>query len=214
MISVEILRELSEVWKLFGDLPDDSVLNVDLAAVYLVVSVKTLARYRQNGGGPEYIQYQAEDSKARNQRINYLLGDLRIWRNNHKVKNSMQAAQVRGLAFTSLSDFTEEHPFIVKNKIIQKRKIKRLGVRDSDTEIYDDVILGHILCVEETVLKIEISNNDLQVIWISIEEALKKHWEYNDNKNIFLDCFKLCSQEIITNAEIISDYNFLKQQLR
>ncbi|CAH5994482.1 TPA: hypothetical protein ACNBWW_002806 [Escherichia coli] len=214
MISVEILRELSEVWKLFGDLPDDSVLNVDLAAVYLGVSVKTLARYRQNGGGPEYIQYQAEDSKARNQRINYLLGDLRIWRNNHKVKNSMQAAQVRGLAFTSLSDFTEEHPFIVKNKIIQKRKIKRLGVRDSDTEIYDDVILGHILCVEETVLKIEISNNDLQVIWISIEEALKKHWEYNDNKNIFLDCFKLCSQEIITNAEIISDYNFLKQQLR
>lgn len=214
MISVEILRELSEVWKLFGDLPDDSVLNVDLAAVYLGVSVKTLARYRQNGGWPEYIQYQAEDSKARNQRINYLLGDLRIWRNNHKVKNSMQAAQVRGLAFTSLSDFTEEHPFIVKNKIIQKRKIKRLGVRDSDTEIYDDVILGHILCVEETVLKIEISNNDLQVIWISIEEALKKHWEYNDNKNIFLDCFKLCSQEIITNAEIISDYNFLKQQLR
>lgn len=214
MISVEILRELSEVWKLFGDLPDDSVLNVDLAAVYLGVSVKTLARYRQNGGGPEYIQYQAEDSKARNQRINYLLGDLRIWRNNHKVKNSMQAAQVRGLAFTSLSDFTEEHPFIVKNKIIQKRKIKRLGVRDSDTEIYDDVILGYILCVEETVLKIEISNNDLQVIWISIEEALKKHWEYNDNKNIFLDCFKLCSQEIITNAEIISDYNFLKQQLR
>ncbi|EFA4671313.1 hypothetical protein E0M61_21250 [Escherichia coli] len=214
MISVEILRELSEVWKLFGDLPDDSVLNVDLAAVYLGVSVKTLARYRQNGGGPEYIQYQAEDSKARNQRINYLLGDLRIWRNNHKVKNSMQAAQVRGLAFTSLSDFTEEHPFIVKNKIIQKRKIKRLGVRDSDTEIYDDVILGHILCVEETVLKSEISNNDLQVIWISIEEALKKHWEYNDNKNIFLDCFKLCSQEIITNAEIISDYNFLKQQLR
>ncbi|EPE3989888.1 hypothetical protein ACSIFA_000595 [Escherichia coli] len=214
MISVEILRELSEVWKLFGDLPDDSVLNVDLAAVYLGVSVKTLARYRQNGGGPEYIQYQAEDSKARNQRINYLLGDLRIWRNNHKVKNSMQAAQVRGLAFTSLSDFTEEHPFIVKNKIIQKRKIKRLGVRDSDTEIYDDVILGHILCVEETVLKSEISNNDLQVIWISIEEALKKHWEYNDNKNMFLDCFKLCSQEIITNAEIISDYNFLKQQLR
>lgn len=126
----------------------------------------------------------------------------------------MHGAQVRGLAFTSLTDFIEEHPFIVKNKIIQKRKIKRLGVRDSDTDIYDDVILGHILCVEETVLTSQISNNDLQVIWISIEEALKKHWEDNDNKNIFLECFKLCSQEIITNAEIISDYNFLKQQLR
>ena len=113
-----------------------------------------------------------------------------------------------------MTDFIEEHPFIVKNKIIQKRKIKRLGVRYSDTDIYDDVILGHILCVEETVLTSQISNNDFQIIWISIEEALKKHWEHNDNKNIFLECFKLRSQEIITNAEIISDYNFLKQQLR
>ncbi|ENC45877.1 hypothetical protein ECP02999175_3039 [Escherichia coli P0299917.5] len=126
----------------------------------------------------------------------------------------MQAAQVRGLAFNSLIDFTKEHPFVITNKIILKSKIKRLGVRYSDTEIYDDVILGHILCVEETLLTSKISNNDLQVIWISIEEALKKHWEHNDNKNIFLECFKLCSQEIITNAEIISDYNFLKQQLR
>lgn len=74
MSVVATLRELSEVWKLFGDMPDDTVLNVELTALYLGISVKTLARYRQNGGGPEYIQYQAEDSKARNQRVNYLLG--------------------------------------------------------------------------------------------------------------------------------------------
>ena len=111
MSVVATLRELSEVWKLFGDMPDDTVLNVELTALYLGISVKTLARYRQNGGGPEYIQYQAEDSKARNQRVNYLLGDLRVWRNSHKVKNSMEAAQVRGLAFNSLSDFTIPQPF-------------------------------------------------------------------------------------------------------
>ncbi|MGP4883791.1 hypothetical protein ACTXQV_72280, partial [Klebsiella pneumoniae] len=63
-------------------------------------------RYRQNGGGPQYIQYQTEDSKARNQRVNYLLKDLRSWRDNHKVSNTMHAAQFRGLAFNCLSDFT------------------------------------------------------------------------------------------------------------
>ncbi|EGJ9181457.1 hypothetical protein JE354_002562 [Salmonella enterica] len=214
MSVVEVLREYSEVWKLFGQMPDSATVNSELASVFLGISIKTLARYRQNGGGPPYIQYQAEDTKARNQRVLYVLGDLRVWRDGYKVVGTMQAAQVRGLAFNSLIDFTKEHPFIITNKIIRKSKIKRLGVRDSDTEIYDDVILGHILCVEETVLTGEVFNNDLQVIWISIEEALKKHWEHNDNKNIFLKCFKLCSEEIITNAEIISDYNFLKQQLR
>ncbi|ECU8979877.1 TPA: hypothetical protein ACHF2V_002193 [Citrobacter farmeri] len=214
MSVVEVLREYSEVWKLFGQMPDSATVNSELASVFLGISIKTLARYRQNGGGPPYIQYQAEDTKARNQRVLYVLGDLRVWRDIHKVSSSMHGAQVRGLAFTSLTDFIEEHPFIVRNKIIQKRKIKRLGVSKSETEIYDDVILGHILCVEETVLTGELSNNGLQVIWISIEEALKKHWEHNDDKNVFLKCFKLCAEEIITNAEIISDYDFLKQQLR
>ena len=64
MSVVETLRELSEVWQLFGDMPDDTTLGVDLAALYLGISVKTLARYRQNGDGPNYIQYQSEDSKA------------------------------------------------------------------------------------------------------------------------------------------------------
>ncbi len=77
MSVIETLRELSEVWSLFSDMPDDTTLNVDLAALYLGISVKSLARYRQNGGGPHYIQYRAEDSKARNQRVNYLLRDLR-----------------------------------------------------------------------------------------------------------------------------------------
>lgn len=214
MSVVEVLREYSEVWKLFGEMPDSATVNSELASVFLGISIKTLARYRQNGGGPPYIQYQAEDTKARNQRVLYVLGDLRAWRDIHKVSSSMHGAQVRGLVFTSLNDFIEEHPFIVRNKIIQKSKIKRLGVRDSETEIYDDVILGHIQCVEEKMLLEEILNDELKVIWVSVEYALKKHWEHNGNKNEFLKCLKFCSEEIIKNAEIISDYDILHQQLR
>ena len=40
MSVVETLRELSEVWKLFGDMPDDTTLSVDLAALYLGISAK------------------------------------------------------------------------------------------------------------------------------------------------------------------------------
>ncbi|HGG3124186.1 TPA: hypothetical protein ACJFXD_003056, partial [Salmonella enterica subsp. enterica serovar Hadar] len=134
MSVVEVLREYSEVWKLFGQMPDSATVNSELASVFLGISIKTLARYRQNGGGPPYIQYQAEDTKARNQRVLYVLGDLRVWRDGYKVVSTMQAAQVRGLAFNSLIDFTKEHPFVITNKIILKSKIKRLGVRDSETE--------------------------------------------------------------------------------
>ncbi|EPB7300150.1 hypothetical protein ACRRRN_001253 [Yersinia enterocolitica] len=108
---IETLREMSEIWRLFGDMPDDATLNVELASLYPGISVKSLAKYRQNGGGPQYIQYQSTDSKARNQRINFLLRDLRSWRDNHKVSNTMHAAHIRDLTFTSLSDFTEHQPF-------------------------------------------------------------------------------------------------------
>ena len=175
MISVEILRELSEVWKLFGDLPDDSVLNVDLAAVYLGVSVKTLARYRQNGGGPEYIQYQAEDSKARNQRINYLLGDLRIWRNNHKVKNSMQAAQVRGLAFNSLIDFTIPQPFWQINNSAELQNRNK--------------ILSHALRTPDERFKLYLNEERVHIVWVSIEEALSWDWTDLNERQVFNDSF-------------------------
>lgn len=65
MSAIDTLREYAEVWRLFGSMPDDATLSAEVSALYLGVSVKTLARYRQTGNGPAYIQYQAEDSKAR-----------------------------------------------------------------------------------------------------------------------------------------------------
>ncbi|MEI9605346.1 hypothetical protein V5053_24235 [Enterobacter hormaechei] len=175
MSVVATLRELSEVWKLFGDMPDDTVLNVELTALYLGISVKTLARYRQNGGGPEYIQYQAEDSKARNQRVNYLLGDLRVWRNSHKVKNSMEAAQVRGLAFNSLSDFTIPQPFWHIDKDIKSNNRNK--------------ILSHVLITPEDKFKIYLAEKHVNIIWMSIEEALLLEWTDLNERQVFNDLF-------------------------
>ncbi|MEP8991148.1 hypothetical protein ABKV56_00855 [Enterobacter hormaechei] len=175
MSIVATLRELSEVWKLFGDMPDDTTLNVDLAALYLGISVKTLARYRQNGGGPEYIQYQSEDSKARNQRVNYLLKDLKIWRDAHKVKNSMEAAQVRGLAFNSLIDFTLPQPFwhIDNSAELQNR----------------NKIIFHALRTPEERFKLYLNEERVHIVWVSIEEALSWDWIDLNERQVFNDSF-------------------------
>ncbi|EOL8971153.1 hypothetical protein ACTV2D_002946 [Cronobacter dublinensis] len=110
MSAIDTLREYAEVWHLFGDMPDDATLSAEVSDLYVGVSIKTRAHYRQKGNGPAYIQYQAEDSKARNQ--------LRAWRDSHKVSSAMEFAQVRGLAFTCLNDFTKPEPFwSIDNKI-------------------------------------------------------------------------------------------------
>ncbi|EPZ5946172.1 hypothetical protein ACXQGN_005238 [Serratia marcescens] len=168
---IEVLRDLSEVWRLFSDMPEEATLNAELAALYLGVSVKTLARYRQNGDGPPYIQYQSEDSKARNQKVNYLLGDLRVWRDEHKVKNTMHAAQIRGLTFTSLSDFTEPQPFWqMTNNSGSANKI-----------------ISHALTIPDDDFRQLLS--DAEVNWISIEEALFLDWINVDERKKWNELF-------------------------
>lgn len=175
MPTVETLRDLSEVWKLFVDMPDDAALNVELTALYLGISVKTLARYRQNGEGPPYIQYQVGNSKARNQRVNYLLGDLRIWRDGHKVVSTMQAAQVRGLAFNSLIDFTIPQPFWhIDNSFELQNRNK---------------ILSHVLRTPEERFKIYLAEKHINIFWISVEEALLLDWTDLSERQVFHDSF-------------------------
>ncbi|EEE2763622.1 Uncharacterised protein [Salmonella enterica subsp. diarizonae] len=173
MSVVETLRELSEVWQLFGDMPDDTTLGVDLAALYLGISVKTLARYRQNGDGPTYVQYQSEDSKARNQRVNYLLKDLRSWRDSHRVSSTMHAAQVRGLAFTCLSDLTEPQPFWqITNNTGSTSKI-----------------ISHALTTPDDIFRQLLEEPNKKVIWTSIEEALFMDWINVDERKKWNDLF-------------------------
>ncbi|WP_183060601.1 hypothetical protein [Salmonella enterica] len=175
MSAVETLRDLSEVWQLFGNMPDDTTLNVELTALYLGISVKTLARYRQNGEGPPYIQYQAGNSKARNQRVNYLLGDLRIWRNGYKVVSTMQAAQVRGLAFNSLIDFTIPQPFWQINNSVELQNRNK--------------ILSHALRTPEERFQLYLKEERVRITWTSIEEALSWEWADLNERQVFNNVF-------------------------
>ncbi|HDL7342073.1 TPA: hypothetical protein PXN25_002955 [Yersinia enterocolitica] len=187
MSVVDALRDLSEVWKLFSDLPDDTTLSVDLAALYLGISVKTLARYRQSGGGPSYIQYQSQDSQARNQRVNYLLKDLRSWRDNHKVSNTMHAAQVRGLAFKSLLDFCEPQPF--------------WQVSDKINSTAQSKILSHALTIPDDEFKKNLLEANADVVWISIENALFQKWKNKEERIIWHEIFTSTLDNIARASE-------------
>ncbi|WP_210501100.1 hypothetical protein [Pantoea ananatis] len=193
MSAIETLREMSEVWNLFGDMPDDATVGVDLAALYLGVSVKTLARYRQNGDGPPYVQYQSSDSKARNQRINYLLGDLRAWRNGHRVKSTMQAAQVRGLTFTMLSDLTCPQPF---------------------WKAVSHGLIDHALRVTDEAFKIYLKNHNFELIWISVEQALLEDWINSEERNNWHSAYIEILNEMIMSSVALQQKHELRKVLR
>ncbi|EIA0306824.1 TPA: hypothetical protein NBO89_002896, partial [Escherichia coli] len=179
MSAIDTLREYAEVWRLFGSMPDDATLSAEVSALYLGVSVKTLARYRQTGNGPAYIQYQAEDSKARNQRVNYLLGDLKTWRDNHKVNSTMEAAQVRGLAFASLADFTKPEPFWT----------------------IDNKIYSHALTVSDEVFKELLNTSRAEVIWISLEKVLFENWHASRERQKWNDVFVSVLSGMVKSCE-------------
>ncbi|EFB2921282.1 MULTISPECIES: hypothetical protein [Enterobacteriaceae] len=189
MSAIDTLREYAEVWHLFGGMPDDATLSAEVSALYLGVSVKTLARYRQNGNGPAYIQYQAEDSKARNQRVNYLLGDLRIWRDRHKVSSTMEAAQVRGLAFTSLVDFIEPEPFWT----------------------IDNKIYSHVLTVSDEIFKELLNTTRAEVIWISVEKVLFEDWHKARERQRWNDLFIVFMSGLLQSCESEQERHILKE---
>jgi len=193
MSTIETLRAMSEVWSLFSDMPDDATIGVDLAALYLGVSVKTLARYRQNGDGPPYVQYQSSDSKARNQRINYLLGDLRSWRNGHRVNSTMQAAQVRGLAFTSIYDLAKPQPFWV--------------------DTLEEKIIGHALILPESIFKGCLKNINCEVIWLNIEQVLSKQWNHANERRVWHDILKETLEESLLKSTAQQEKHDILQYL-
>ena len=145
-----------EALEIIARLPDDVPLKPAEAAVFVRRSKRDLERMRSPNSktrGPDYIQGGGEESVGSNQRVTYMKGDLKVWLESLKVKDSTEAAVRRGRLFISLPSLIEPAPF-------WRNPAGQIAGLVEDTEIDD--------CIERLgVWEIE---------WISPMEATKEHW--------------------------------------
>lgn len=178
-MDLQTLLEKKKIWDVLDTFPDTAVVHEEMAAVYLDVHPKTLYRLRckpdtgDADSGIPYIQHRTTaGTTARNQKVSYEMGDLRRYRASQKVKNTMDAAALRGMAFGTLSDMLDEHPFWVKTLHSESR-----GGMGRETVIRStEVIVGHLQSVPEAMLKDLVENPDIEIQFLSLVEALQCPW--------------------------------------
>lgn len=149
-------NDILDVIDRIARLSDDATVSAELAALYLGFSVKTLARWRQTGNGPSYYQYDDPESTARNQKVTYRMGDLRDWRNQHRVTSSMDAAMRRCMAFNSLYDLAGAYPF---------------------WQTRQEEIVSPIACMTKETFAEVLRDFDGDVVWLSWRNALHRRWK-------------------------------------
>jgi hypothetical protein len=147
---LQIVREIS-------NLPDDAIVSAELAALFLGISLKTLARLRQSNDGPPYTQYPQAGSKARNQLVNYIMRNLREWRNKHIVTSTMDAAVRRGMAFGRINDLVIPQPFWITY----------------------DKIMNHAFCLTIEEFSALLRNTSASIVWVKWPTALSQDWQNN-----------------------------------
>ena len=169
---IEIVKEIS-------NLPDDAILSAELAALFLGTSPKTLARLRQSNDGPEYTQYPQNGSKARNQRVNYIMRSLREWRNKHIVTSTMDAAVRRGMAFSRINDLVIPQPFW-----------------SSDGEI-----INHTFCLTIDEFVAYLIKPNVSLVWVKWSTALSHNWKNNEIRKPFYSAYLGLLSNLIKAAD-------------
>lgn len=166
-------------------MPDGTPIDADLAAVYLCVSPATLKRMRAEGTGPTYQQPRTnEGTTARNQKITYLMGELKRWLQEQSTSSTMHAAELRGTMFATLQDLTREHPFWIK---------KVGGV---------EAVLGHVLATDVSSL---ISDPEAHIEWLDWIEVLSLPWALIHQRKVFeryvFDLVETLKDRVLAGAE-------------
>jgi hypothetical protein len=174
--SKEMLDVLS-VLDHIAALPDDVALDTGEAALYLRLSRSTLERMRVDGSGPEYVQGPAirrgTNRRGTNQKITYILGDLRAWRDRHKVSSSMSAAIRNGMALVCLKDAASKLPFWT----------------------LDGFIYGRVL--DDSPGEYLWRRDAFEMSWLSSAEAVFKAWkEPEKQERLVADYQRVLRQEL------------------
>lgn len=149
-----------------AQMPDATPIDSELAAVYLCTSSATLKRMRSEGTGPKYQQPQTiSGTTARNQKIVYLMGELKRWLAEQTTASTMNAAELRGTMFATLQGLGTPEPFWIG---------QHKGM---------EAILGHVLATPLTEeLK---SGKTAHIEWIDWPGALRMGWSDGVQRKVF-----------------------------
>jgi hypothetical protein len=229
MIKIEKLLEEARMIKIMEEFHDSHPVGPELAAIYIRIHEKTLARLRQskNQGGLPYFQVptdktvkvqtthnqtaevnnEAGDQKvkvktkkekttARNQPVSYLMSDLRKYRASIIVNNTMEAATLRGMTFSTLSDLFEEYPFWIKT-IHSQKKARGMG-RVGMVSMSNEVIVGQLQTVSEEEFKRLVVDPDVEIRQLSLDDAMTRHnWADDEARGPFHSAYIEVLQQAI-----------------
>ncbi len=108
-----------ELLAILSALPGDVAVTTEEAAVLLRVSPSTLAKMRMPNHpvkGPPYIQAGEKGTTGANQKVAYLIDDLKAWQRANRVTDTQAAAVRKGQLFATLLDLAEERPYWTNEK--------------------------------------------------------------------------------------------------
>ncbi len=162
-------------------LADETVVESDLAALYLGISLSTLRRIAK--GELKSIKNPESGSTAFNQKALFEMGELRRWREKNKAGGVAEQALLRGLGFQALSDLAIEQPFWTRHQ----------GRGES--------ILGHGLTLPPEIVESSLSDPQIGVEWLTWEAALSLPWESVEQRELFQPLYVACLKHALGSAE-------------
>jgi hypothetical protein len=167
---------------MLAKLPDETVVESDLAALYLAISRSSLRRIVGNGG-PRPTKNPESGSTAFNQKSLFEMGELRRWQAKNKAGGVAEQALIRGLAFQSVSDLAIEQPFWMRH---QRRR---------------DSILGHGLTLPPEIVEGLLDDPQVGVEWLPWDEALSLPWESSEQRELFEPLYFSCLRQSLDAVE-------------
>ena len=173
------LLEHLQIVSAISNTPDEVSVSAEIAALFLGISPKSLARLRQSKDGPPYTQYPQAGSKARNQRVNYIMRNLREWRNKQIVFSTIDAAVRRGMAFSRVNDLVIPQPFWSS----------------------DDEIINHAFCLNIEEFIANLNDPNASLVWIKWSAALSQNWKNNAIREPFHSAYLSLLSGLIKAAD-------------
>jgi len=147
-----------ELLAILSGLPDDVAVTTEEAAVLLRVSPSTLAKMRMPNHpvkGPPYIQAGEKGTTGANQKVTYLIEDLKAWQRANRVTDTQAAAVRKGQLFTTLLDLAEERPYWSNEK---------------------GLLSGLVMDTSEDVFVARILSPGWSVDWLNASDAALRPW--------------------------------------